>query len=153
MREPYPSPIRPTSLCSDLVFVQNTVFNPPRVCSFFHCVCPYACGCGSPQGSITTWLDPRLTALNPGGLVDAVGQNLSDASRHIALLRSPEATADPFEDLMRAFDPAYSGTQDVEAGAFVPLRMFFDLNGKHTHDTNQVWGKGAAQLVGIKTFA
>eukprot|EP00667_Euglena_gracilis_P010408 EG_transcript_10600 len=24
------------------------------------------------QGSITTWLDPRLTALNPGGLVDAV---------------------------------------------------------------------------------
>eukprot|EP00668_Euglena_longa_P028591 GGOE01035872.1.p1 GENE.GGOE01035872.1~~GGOE01035872.1.p1 ORF type:complete len:1181 (-),score=400.45 GGOE01035872.1:1169-4495(-) len=61
------------------------------------------------EGTITTWLDARITALNPGGLTDVEGDSLSDTTRTILLLQSPVSTSDPFTELMQMFDASYTG--------------------------------------------
>eukprot|EP00667_Euglena_gracilis_P000869 EG_transcript_867 len=62
------------------------------------------------QGDITTWLDPALTALNPGGVADPTGAVITNASLRIQLLRGPFATSTTVTSLMAAFYPPYTGT-------------------------------------------
>eukprot|EP00667_Euglena_gracilis_P000880 EG_transcript_880 len=61
------------------------------------------------DGSVTTWLDDSLVALNPRGIFNASGGMLQDRTLQIQLLSGPIATSATTQRLMAGYLPTYTG--------------------------------------------
>eukprot|EP00667_Euglena_gracilis_P003283 EG_transcript_3291 len=61
------------------------------------------------DGTIQTWLDPAIQALNPDGLWAADGTALTE-DRAISLFQSPSSTSASWDATMRQYTPSYTGT-------------------------------------------
>eukprot|EP00667_Euglena_gracilis_P000913 EG_transcript_913 len=61
------------------------------------------------DGRITTWRDPQIVALNPGGPIDkSTGKLVADAP--IALFQGPVASSQSLRAMLRAYLPDYNGS-------------------------------------------
>jgi ABC-type phosphate transport system substrate-binding protein len=62
------------------------------------------------NGDITTWLDPRLSALNPGGILHYTTQQpITDPNQTIALLRTASVETPFFKNLLNKTSVPYTG--------------------------------------------
>eukprot|EP00667_Euglena_gracilis_P001076 EG_transcript_1076 len=61
------------------------------------------------DGRITRWLDPAIVALNPAGLTDTSGANLTNRNQTIVLLRGPVGTVESLAPVLRSYDASYTG--------------------------------------------
>ena len=61
------------------------------------------------DGTVTTWLDDAITALNPEGLVDEAGVRLTDPTQPIILLQGPTCVSHSVSQLLKRHSPSYSG--------------------------------------------
>eukprot|EP00667_Euglena_gracilis_P008176 EG_transcript_8274 len=70
------------------------------------------------DGRITRWLDPAIVALNPNGLTDTFGANLTDRNQTIVLLRGPVGAVEALAPILRSYDGTYSGAAILAARSF-----------------------------------
>eukprot|EP00668_Euglena_longa_P028616 GGOE01035901.1.p1 GENE.GGOE01035901.1~~GGOE01035901.1.p1 ORF type:complete len:1183 (-),score=452.26 GGOE01035901.1:856-4380(-) len=70
------------------------------------------------DGRITTWLDPAIVALNPGGITDTAGQNLTNRTQSIVLLRGPVGAVEMLTDVLRSYDESYTGAAITTASRY-----------------------------------
>eukprot|EP00668_Euglena_longa_P028620 GGOE01035905.1.p1 GENE.GGOE01035905.1~~GGOE01035905.1.p1 ORF type:complete len:1160 (-),score=464.19 GGOE01035905.1:1068-4334(-) len=71
------------------------------------------------DGRITTWLDPAIVALNPGGITDTAGQNLTNRTQSIVLLRGPVGAVEMLTDVLRSYDASYTGNAIAAAPRYL----------------------------------
>lgn len=72
------------------------------------------------DGTITTWLDPAITALNPNGVEDRLNGKITNAAQKIVLLAGPSIKSASWETLMKGMSNrrAYTGTAIKAATSF-----------------------------------
>lgn len=58
-------------------------------------------------GQITTWLDPKIVTLNPGGLVNSSGSPLTNTNQKIQMIYSPFMAVTSFNAMMQQYFPSY----------------------------------------------
>eukprot|EP00668_Euglena_longa_P028618 GGOE01035903.1.p1 GENE.GGOE01035903.1~~GGOE01035903.1.p1 ORF type:complete len:1162 (-),score=457.83 GGOE01035903.1:1063-4524(-) len=71
------------------------------------------------DGRITTWLDPAIVALNPGGITDTTGRNLTNRTQSIVLLRGPVGAVEMLTDVLRSYDASYTGNAIAAAPRYL----------------------------------
>eukprot|EP00668_Euglena_longa_P011056 GGOE01013413.1.p1 GENE.GGOE01013413.1~~GGOE01013413.1.p1 ORF type:complete len:1173 (+),score=488.91 GGOE01013413.1:214-3519(+) len=89
-----------------LISAYNVVFDGPTLAKIL-------------DGRITTWLDPAIVALNPGGITDTAGQNLTNRTQSIVLLRGPVGAVEMLTDVLRSYDASYTGNAIAAAPRYL----------------------------------